>query len=75
MVNPSGKIPAYDGRFFKEGGPVNQGEIFDWKEDDFIDACEEAIKRYQNNPVNEEGLKLQEEFPVSKTVDLILEDL
>jgi hypothetical protein len=75
MVNPSGKIPAYDGRFFKEGGPVNQGEIFDWKEDDFIDACEEAIKRHQNNPVNEEGLKLQEEFPVSKTVDLILEDL
>lgn len=75
MVPPSGKIPAADGRFFKPDSPVNQGNIFDWKEDDFIDACEEAIKRHKNNPTNEEGLKLQDEFSASKTVDLIMEDL
>ena len=37
--------------------------------------CEEAIKRFESSPVNESGLKLQEQFDISKTVDTILEDL
>lgn len=75
LVEPSGKIDVYDDVFFKKGNEVNQGQIFDWNEDDFIDACEEAIKRFKSSPVNESGLKLQEQFDVSKTVDIILEDL
>tara|TARA_B100000676_G_scaffold284088_1_gene311427 strand:+ start:1926 stop:2999 length:1074 start_codon:yes stop_codon:yes gene_type:complete len=73
LVPPSGKINAYDGKFFVEGTEYNQGQIFDWNEDDFISACEEAIKRVESNPTNEEGLKLQEEFTYSKTLDKLLE--
>ncbi len=60
LVNPSGKISAVDNIFFHSGSPFNNGDIFDWNEDDFIIGCEKAIERYKKNPVNEEGLKLQE---------------
>jgi hypothetical protein len=59
--------------FFQKGTDFNQGQIFDWDEDDFISACEEAIKKTKSNPINEEGLKLQEEFTYSKTLDKLLE--
>ena len=36
LVNPSGKIPVYDGMFFQEGAPYNQGNIYDFNEDEFI---------------------------------------
>ena len=71
LLEPSGKIDAEDGMFFKKGGHFNQGQIFDFNEDEFIDGCEKAIKRYEESPVNEEGLKLQDEFTYSKTVDSI----
>ncbi len=73
LVPPSGKIDSYDGMFFKKGSEYNQGQIFDWNEDDFISACEEAIKRVEKNKVNDAGLKLQEEFTYSKTLDNLLE--
>ena len=41
-------------------------------EDEFIHACEKAIEKFEANPVNEEGLKLQEEFTTKKTVDKVL---
>jgi hypothetical protein len=59
--------------FFKKGADANQGQIFSWDEDDFISGCEEAIKRVESSRVNEEGLKLQEKFTYSKTVDRIVE--
>tara|TARA_Y100001973_G_C5199944_1_gene336844 strand:+ start:1195 stop:2286 length:1092 start_codon:yes stop_codon:yes gene_type:complete len=75
LVQPNGKIPAYDGRFFQKGSGANQGGIFDFDEDSFIEGCEQAIKRLKENKVNEEGLKLQDEFTVSKTFDAILRDI
>jgi glycosyltransferase involved in cell wall biosynthesis len=72
LVEPEGKLPAHDGRFFLDGANVNQGNIFDWNEDKFIAACEEAVKRVEKNKLNEEGLKLQEDFKVSTTFDKIL---
>jgi len=66
MVNPSGKFESHDGVFFQNGDIKNQGEFFDFKEDDFVQGCEEAVKRVEKNPVNETGLKLQEEFSVEK---------
>lgn len=71
LVKPCGKIPAYDGMFFKEGANINQGNIYDFNEDEFIAGCEEAVKRYEANPVNQAGLKLQDEFTVEKTFDQI----
>jgi len=73
MVEPTGKIDAYDEAFFHRGAPYNQGQIFDFNEDEFIHGCEEAIKRVEENRVNEEGLKIQEKFTVEKTLDSLLE--
>ena len=72
LVTPSGKVDSHDGMFFNKGADFNQGQIFDWNEDDFISACEEAIKRVERNPTNEEGLKIQEDFTYSKTLDSLL---
>ena len=73
LVEPNGKIDAEDGIFFKKGNPFNQGQIFTFDDDEFIEGCEKAIERYKSKPINEEGLKLQEEFSYSKTVDKITE--
>jgi hypothetical protein len=69
LVEPSGKIECVDGHFFKRGSSVNQGNIFNWSEDDFISGCEEALKRAEASKVNSEGLKLQEEFSFSNSFD------
>jgi hypothetical protein len=75
LVEPSGKVDSDDGLFFKKGEIFNQGQFFKWDEDDFIDGCEEAIKRVESNVVNEAGLKLQDDFPLSQTVDTILKKI
>ena len=75
FVNPNGKLESHDGMFFIKGQPYNQGNIFDFNEDEFVAACEEAIKRYESSPLNEEGLKLQEKFTYSRTTDKILQAL
>ena len=72
LVNPSGKIEAYDNMFFQKGGMFNQGNIFIFREDDFIDSCEKAISRVKNNKINTEGLKIQEQFTINNTCDKIL---
>jgi len=73
LVSPSGKVDSHDGKFFIKGADYNQGQIFTWEEDAFISGCEEAIKRVESNPLNENGLKLQEDFTYSNTLDKILE--
>lgn len=75
LVNPSQKIPCYDGVFFNEGQEFNQGSYFDWNEEEFISACEQAEKRFISNPDNEEGKKLVEKFTWQKTVKIILDNM
>lgn len=75
MVEPSGLVDVYDNRFFKKGNPYNQGRIFDWKEEDFLSACEEAEKRFQQDPLNRHGESLSDKFTWSKTTDLILNQI
>ena len=75
LVEASGKEEVYDGMFFRQGMPFNQGNIFTFDEDAFIAGCEEAIKRVENNRENEEGLKLQEEFTYTKTLDALIEEV
>ena len=72
LVYPCGKWPAEDGTFFKKGTPFNQGDIFTFSEGEFIEGCDEAIKKVRKNKINEEGLKLQDEFTYTKTVDELL---
>tara|TARA_A100001201_G_scaffold51829_1_gene51334 strand:- start:1300 stop:2376 length:1077 start_codon:yes stop_codon:yes gene_type:complete len=72
LVDPKEQIDCYDGMFFQPNQPFNQGQIFDFDEDQFIAACEESIKRLEANRVNEAGLKIQEDFKIDKTVDTLL---
>ena len=73
LIEPNGTKEVYDGLFFQKGGPFNQGNIFSFDSDHFIDACEKTIEKVKANPVNEEGLKLQEKFTYKKMVDKILD--
>ena len=73
LINPSCKIPAYDNVFFREGADINQGNIFDWDENEFIAGMEQAEKRFKENPENAAGLELQTRFTYKKTVDSILD--
>ena len=75
LVESSGLIDAEDGVFFTKGTPFNQGNIFDFDEEAFIDGCEKAIKRVEENRINENGLKLQKEFTYKKTLESILKFL
>jgi len=72
LVEPSGKIEAYDNMFFNKGQKFNQGNIYTFDADDFIDGCEKAIKKVESNKINKNGLKLQDEFSADKLVDNIL---
>lgn len=74
-ISPNGKTPVYDNIFFGEGQPFNQGNIFDFSVDEFLDACDVAIEKVKSNPKNESGLKLQQQFTWEKTTDLILENI
>jgi len=73
LVEPNGKTDAADGIFFKKGGAFNQGQIFTFDPDEFINGCEKAVERYKESPLNEEGIKLQDDFSYSNTVDKIME--
>lgn len=71
LIEPKGKILCRDGMFFREGSPINQGNIFDWEDKDFIEGLENVESRFKTNPINTEGLKLQNEFTYSKMFDSI----
>lgn len=75
LVNPSGKIPIYDNMFFQQGQIFNQGNCFDFDENEFISACELAIEKAKSNPVNLSGLKLQETFTSEKMVNNLLKEI
>jgi len=60
LVEPSGMRPAEDGVFFLKDGAFNQGEWFDFNDDDFVEAMGLAITRFKKSRINESGLKLSE---------------
>jgi hypothetical protein len=73
LVESNGKEDSADGVFFKKGSPYNQGQIFTFDEDAFIEGCEKAIERYKASPENTVGLELQNKFTYKNTVDAIME--
>jgi hypothetical protein len=70
LVEPSGKLPIYDGVFFKENDTFNQGEIFDWTKESVFEAFEKAEAKV--GTVNEDGVKTGQEFTYARTLDQIL---
>lgn len=72
LLNSSSKIECYDGIFFKKDRPFSQGKIYDFDEEEFSSALDSVIKRVEQNRLNSEGLKLQEEFSIDKSLDSLL---
>ena len=70
LISPSGSIPSADGRFFQAGTDFNQGTVHDFDSNEVLSAMEKAEDRCQTE--NTEGVKLQEDFSYSKTLDAIL---
>jgi glycosyltransferase involved in cell wall biosynthesis len=75
LVEPKNKIEVYDNMFFRKGDDFNQGNIYDFDEEDFIKGCEGVVERLNKNRINKEGLKLQEKFTYGKMLDSIIEEL
>jgi len=73
LIEPKSMRPVYDGKFFIEGQPFNQGSISQITETQIIEAMEKVEPLAKT--INIEGLKLQKEFTYSKTVDKILEKI
>ncbi|NBP58450.1 glycosyltransferase family 1 protein [bacterium] len=71
LVEPSSKIDSVDGIFFHKNSPYNQGNIFDFNEDDFISACEETVEKVKANRVNSKGIELQEAYSIDKFISNI----
>jgi hypothetical protein len=71
LVNPSGKEPAYDEIFFKEGMEFNQGNIYTFEEEEFISAMEAAELLCKS--VNKKGELLKDKFSYKNTLEKILE--
>ena len=72
FVQPSGKITSVDNMFFKQGEPFNQGNIFDWNEEEFLLGCDMALKKVAANPINTAGLELQKTYTVNSFADNVL---
>jgi hypothetical protein len=75
LVSPSGKREVYDNMFFHKGQEFNQGQVYDFNEDEFIAGCEEAVKRVEASRTNTEGEKLKDKFTYSNTLDEILKHM
>jgi glycosyltransferase involved in cell wall biosynthesis len=75
LIQPNSKVPCYDNIFFRQGAEFNQGNIFDWDAAEFLTGLDKVEERYKNNPINSEGLKLQEQYTYTKMVDSILETM
>ena len=73
LVEPNGIEPCYDGKFFQEGSPFNQGNIFTWDSDVVSQAMDEAVSKKGQNNTEEE--KLKEEFSYSRSVDRLLKGI
>lgn len=73
LVEPTGKVPIYDGEFFIPHQYFNQGNMFTFNQESFNEAVEKAeVLAKQENVA---GLKLAEEFTAKKTTDILLNQI
>ncbi len=75
LINPNARIKAQDGMFFHgDNAPFSRGSFYDWDEKDMIDALEVANKKFSENRVNTNGLKLQQ-LTYKQTLNTLLENI
>jgi|TARA_B110000305_G_C19465813_1_gene657847 hypothetical protein len=73
LVEPSSKTLAYDGHFFQQGSLFNQGNIYEFDNDEVVSKMEEAESVCKKE--NKQGLKLQESYSYSNMLDNILKNI
>jgi hypothetical protein len=72
LIEPDGKVPCYDNKFFVKGSGWNQGNFFSWNSSEFASAMDSALQKRLANKVNEKGFEIVSQFTWEKTVDAIL---
>jgi glycosyltransferase involved in cell wall biosynthesis len=75
LINPRQKVNAHDGKFFINGSPWNQGNIFAFDDGEFLAGCDEAIRRSEESGTNWAGIKLQHQFTYEKMAKRVVEEL
>lgn len=73
LIEPSGKEISEDKIFFHTGQPFNQGHIYSFNQDEFIDKMDEAINR--SSSINKNGEKLKTKFSYKKMLENIIESI
>ncbi len=73
LVDSNGTEPCYDGKFFKEGFPFNQGDIYTWDSDNVAESMDLAVSK--KGQINTEGEKLKDKFSYSRSVDRLLKGI
>ena len=68
LVEPTGKIEAYDGTFFKKGSDFNQGNIYDFSDDAAVAAIEKAVELTTAGKKNEAGIALGQKLTYANTL-------
>lgn len=68
LLEPSCKIEAYDNTFFKKGSDFNQGDIYDFNEDEAVQAIEKAVAFAENKLINTAGIQTGQKFTYKNTV-------
>lgn len=69
-VDPSGTLPIYDGAFFVQGSPYNQGLMYSFDEEKVVEKIHEAIDLFRTGQLK--NSTLAEEFSVKNSVDTLL---
>ena len=73
LIESNGKKPAYDGKFFQEGMPFNQGNIYTWDSDVVAQAMDTAVSK--KGQINTAGEELKNKFSYSNSVDRLLKGI
>jgi hypothetical protein len=73
LVEPNGIEPAYDGKFFTENSPFNQGNIHTWDSDIVSQAMDKAVSK--KGQINKAGEELKSKFSYSNAVDALIEGI
>lgn len=70
LVEPNGFMPVYDGAFFTQDSPYNQGSFFTWDQDQVIEGMEKAVLKCKS--VNKKGIELASSMTYENTAKQIL---
>ena len=73
LVETNGTEPAYDGKFFQENSPFNQGNIYTWDSDIVSQAMDTAVSK--KGQINKAGEDLKNKFSYSNAVDTLIKGL